>query len=274
MAIPSINEFFQGLIPLVPGIGPLPSAGNSSKGSGNFFNPMPTPSDDLNGVTGGGGVSVSTSPYPVTSLNNSVGGDLKSGGWSGAHTVSGVVIEEKTVDGLTAFRATLNGLSTPPEKIVKAILDVKGYVGNVKYVKSIKVFSPLNNGRVVYGQYLNLGAAVVLANRLSTLELALTSWSDDEVICEWNLACDDGSCDATKQTWIDATKEAGDSWATLEPVYTPRNEGRWIYKKQADGTWSLTQELLVNAGGTIKQGSTEGAMAGNVSGMNNFAQQK
>ncbi|MBI2340861.1 MAG: hypothetical protein HYU99_10950, partial [Deltaproteobacteria bacterium] len=170
MSIPSITDLVRDFVPSFPTAGPTAGIGGSPVPV-DSYTPEPTPGDDLGGVTGGG----SAFRYPVTTLAHPINPALLTDdGWTSTGTSSGVRIEKKTVDGMTAYRATRGGLTIPPEKIARAIMQVDRYKDRgIKYVDSVQVLSRAN-GRIVYGQHLNFGA---IADRLSVLEIGVTKWT-------------------------------------------------------------------------------------------------
>lgn len=166
------------------------------------------------------------------------------------------------------YMAVKTGLSYDPAVVESAIMDADHYDtgvegAKIKYVKHAQTATRFSPTDLVYTQALNIpfnsNPTVV---RLQVQDSAAAG-RPDYLEIGWSIYCLGEACQG-KNTAIDAfLAEYGTDH--LDP-----NNGQWIYEKQADGTYNLTQILTTDLGIAETLGGGPSTLAGNVNGMAAF----
>jgi hypothetical protein len=166
------------------------------------------------------------------------------------------------------YKAVKTGLTFAPALVQAAIMDAdrydEGVQGNkIKYVGHARVdlrFSPTD---VVYTQALSIpffnNPTVV---RMQVLDAA-DAGQPDYLEIGWGIYCLGAECRGKDPDIDSFLEEYGTKH--LNP-----NDGKWMYQKQTDGTYTLTQILHTDLGVAGAAGAGPSTLAGNVNGMTAF----
>jgi hypothetical protein len=171
--------------------------------------------------------------------------------WTAKGESKGVAISSVDVtrngETLPAYRGVMSGVTgISVDQFRKAVMDIQGYKGGLKYVEDIRVQS---DG--AYYQYLDFGWGIKRHNVLTLKEEAAgagivrISWAKKKI-----------------SDYSSLTEVAGNA------VECPVNEGYWEFDSNK-GT--ITQVVLCKTGGSIPSSmanaATSDALPGNISGM-------
>lgn len=196
--------------------------------------------------------------------------DLSAEGWVLQDSLDGVGVYKRE----GSYLAVKGGLSYDPALVERAIMDTDHYdsgVGGVQiqYAQLTTPIEGYSSADVrVYAQVLGVGFVHASRNVLKMWVVdAASGGAPDYLEIGWKIFC----LPEEKQKIPACSSFADEQINGYLKEYTSAhdfpNNGKWTYTKQADGTYALAQEMLVDLGLMATLGLGPRALAGYINNM-------